>query len=195
MTTESTPSEPLRTSVAPGGQPTSGSPQAAVEALTAAAARLHAELEAASEDGARALVLHEMAVLLERAGDDPGAARDYLAAFNADPELREPLEALVALLHRRRSVKNLGKLLEALGRAATSNEEAARALVERAAFVLEQQADAVLAKSILSEAVAEAPDDLTAWLELEILAGKEGDLTARLDALAERAARAEPATW
>lgn len=195
MTTESTPSEPLRTSVAPGGQPTSGSPQAAVEALTAAAARLHAELEAASEDGARALVLHEMAVLLERAGDDPGAARDYLAAFNADPELREPLEALVALLHRRRSVKNLGKLLEALGRAATSNEEAARALVERAAFVLEQQADAALAKSILGEAVVEAPDDLTAWLELEILAGKEGDLTARLDALTERAARAEPATW
>jgi hypothetical protein len=173
---------------------TSGPPKT-VEALTAAAARLQAEHEAASEDAARSVLLHEIASLLERAGDDPGAARDYLASFNADSEFREPLEALVALLHRRRSVKNLGKLLDALVRAAATPAETTRALVERAAFLIEQQGDSAAARGALREATAESPDEVTPWLELEILAGKEADAAGRLEALEERAARAEPPTW
>ena len=174
---------------------TSGPPKAAVEALTAAAVRLQAEHDAASEDAARSVLLHEIASLFERSGDDPGAARDYLAAFNADSEFREPLESLVALLHRRRSVKNLGKLLDALVRAAATPEETTRALVERAAFLVEQQGDATGARDALREATGESPDDATSWLELEILAGKEGDPEGRLAALEERSSRAEPPTW
>jgi cellulose synthase operon protein C len=187
MTTQS-PTE--QRSSSPSIRPASGS-----EAYAAAAVRLRAELDATTDAGARAVFLHESGVLLEKAGDDPGAARDYLAAFNAEPMFREPLEALVALLHRRRSVKNLGKLLEALVRAAATTDEASRALVERASFLTEQQADLAGAKQALREAVSENPDELTGWLELEILAGKESDKAARLEALAERAARAEPPTW
>ena len=174
---------------------TSGPPKAAVEALTASAARLQLEHEAARDDASRAVLLHEVAALLERAGDDPGAARDYLAAFNADSEFREPLEALVALLHRRRSVKNLGKLLDALVRAAASPEETSRALVERASFLIEQQGDTAAARDALREATGENADDVAAWLELEILAGKESDAQSRRAALHERAARAAPPTW
>ena len=181
--------EPRSTTAAPPSK----APNA--EQLLSAAARLRREHEAAEDPNTRALLLHEIAVVLERAGDDPGAARDYLSAFNAEPEFREPLESLVALLHRRRSVKNLGKLLEALVRAGATSEESSRALVERASFALEQQQDSEAARGLLREAVAENPDEAAGWLELEILTGKDSDKAARIEALAERAARAEPPTW
>ncbi len=154
-----------------------------------------AELAASTQQETRAFLLHEAATLLERAGDDAAAVRDYLSAYNEDPENREPLESLVALLVRRRSVKNLGKLLDALVRAAGTPEEAGRALVEKAAFALERVMDAGAAKDALREAVTEAPGELSAWLELELLAAKEQDAGARLEALEERAAQAEPPAW
>ncbi len=85
------------------------------------------EQEAASTEPQRALLCFESAVLRERAGDEAGAARDFLSSYNADPGFREPIEALAALLERRKSFKNLGKLLEALARAATTPEQGARA--------------------------------------------------------------------
>ncbi|HEU4538941.1 MAG TPA: hypothetical protein VFS00_32700, partial [Polyangiaceae bacterium] len=68
---------------------------------------LRAELDAASAADLQAVLLYELGTLLERGGDDAGAAREYLASFHKLPEFREPLEGLVALLYRRRSLKNL----------------------------------------------------------------------------------------
>lgn len=162
---------------------------------TQAAAWITDELEAAPDERLRALLLHERAALFQRFGDDAGAARDFLAAFNADSDFREPLEALVALLTRRKSVKNLGKLLEALEGAATSPEELSRAKLDRAAFAAEHQGDLESTRSLLREAAAELEGDLAPWLELEILAGKQGDAASRREALAARIPLAAPPAW
>ncbi|MCU0682016.1 MAG: hypothetical protein MUF34_07120 [Polyangiaceae bacterium] len=155
---------------------------------------LRAELDAASAADLQAVLLYELGTLLERGGDDAGAAREYLASFHKLPEFREPLEGLVALLHRRRSLKNLGRLLETLVKAARSPHELSRALVERAAYLLDFQDDEG-ARAALERAVAEQPDDVAAWLELEVLAGRSGDGELRRRALSERAAQAEPSAW
>src|SRR6478752_4153078 len=96
---------------------------------------LRAEIGATQDRPRLARLLGEAGEIAERAGDEPTAARDYLAAFNADPTFREPLEALVRILSRRKSIKNLGKLLDALTRAAATPEERARAFWERAAYL------------------------------------------------------------
>src|SRR5262245_45739586 len=92
--------------------------------------RLRAELAAQPDKLLQAILQHECGVLAEANGEEPVAARDYLAAFNADPQFREPLEALVRILTRRKSIKNLGKLLDALTRAAVTPEERVRAFWE-----------------------------------------------------------------
>ena len=72
---------------------------------------LRAETAKAPDKVRQARLLGEAGERAERAGDEPTAARDYLAAFNAAPDFREPLEALVRLLERRRSLKNLGRVI------------------------------------------------------------------------------------
>src|SRR5258708_31159406 len=92
-------------------------------------ARVRAEADAAEDPTRKAVLLHEAAELEERAaGDELGAAREYLAAYNLDASFREPLEALVRILERRRSLKNLGRVLDSLSKAAETPEERARAL-------------------------------------------------------------------
>ena len=46
--------------------------------------RLRAELAATTDRTRQARLLTEIADLEERSGDEPAAARDYLAAYNAD---------------------------------------------------------------------------------------------------------------
>jgi tetratricopeptide (TPR) repeat protein len=160
--------------------------------------RLRAEV-AATEDRARqARLLNEVGDMLERAGDEASAARDYLASFNADPMFREPLEALVRLMERRRSLKNLGRVIDALARASVSAEEKVRALTMRAAFLEDTGNDPDGAKEALREATSlEASDEdrMFAWLSLELLAAKTGDLDLRKSALAERARHGSDPTW
>src|SRR5687768_9138109 len=92
--------------------------------------RLRGEIAATPDRAVQALLLHEVGTLHETTGEEPLAARDYLAAYNADGDYREPLEALVRILSRRRSFKNLSKLLDALAKAAPTPEERSRALRE-----------------------------------------------------------------
>ena len=113
--TFSQPPEPLTST--PSQAPPAHRTEAAA-AMQETVRRLRAELAATSDRGRQARLLAAIADLEERAGDEPAAARDYLAAFNADAVFREPLEGLVRLLEKRRSLKNLGKLVEALARAA-----------------------------------------------------------------------------
>jgi cellulose synthase operon protein C len=157
--------------------------------------RLREEAEIIDDPSLKAALLHELGARAELEGDDATAAREYLASYNADPEFREPLESLVGLLSRRRSLKNLGRLLDALVRAASSPEAQARALIEQAAFMIDGEQNFDEAKGLLKEAIVQDPQALTAWLELEILAGKDRDEYSRLEALHERAAYAEPLEW
>src|SRR4051812_27877659 len=164
------------------------------EGAPALVARLRAEYAAQQDKAAQALLLHECGVLEETSGEEPVAARDYLAAFNADPQFREPLEALVRILTRRKSVKNLGKLLDALTRAAATPEERSRALWERAAYLMAHEQNLAGAKELLEEALAGSPEDPTLWLELELCAAKEGDAAGRMRALEARAEMASDPT-
>ena len=70
---------------------------------TALIERLRGEIEVSAEgaDADKAYLMHEVGVLHEVGGEEPLAARDYLAAYNSDAEFREPLEALVRILSRR----------------------------------------------------------------------------------------------
>lgn len=158
-------------------------------------ARLRAELAAQSDKASQGILLHETAVLEEVAGEEPVAARDYLAAFNADPQFREPLEALVRILTRRKSIKNLGKLLDALTRAAATPTERARAFWERASYQQDHEKNLAAARESLEEAVAANPEDPTPWLEIELLAAKEGDSAARMRAIEARAELASDPTY
>ena len=112
-----------------------------IEAVASAVGRLRDEVAATTEKARKARLLNEAAEIQERGGDEAGAARDYLAAYNSDTSFREPLEGLVRLLERRRSLSNLGKLTEALVASAATVEERARALTLRALFVEDVQKD------------------------------------------------------
>jgi tetratricopeptide (TPR) repeat protein len=153
------------------------------------------EQEAAVTDEQRALLYFESAVARERGRDEAGAARDYLASYNADSEFREPVESLAVLLERRKSFRNLGRLLEALARAATTPEQVARASLLRGIHLLEHESDPSGARDAFEQAVTDEPDLAAGWLELEILAGKTEDGDLRLRALEERVRLSAPAEW
>ncbi len=172
--------------------------QAVTEAAAAAVRRVRAEVAVTVDRGRKARLLNEAAEIQELAGDEPSAARDYLSAYNADTNFREPLEGLVRLLERRRSLSNLGKLIEALVAAAATPDERARALTERATFIEDVQKDLEGARGAAREATetgAVASNLGAAWLTLELVAAKLGDATLREEALAGRADLTSHATW
>jgi cellulose synthase operon protein C len=162
--------------------------------VLATIARLRAEQSAQTENASparEAALLHEVGVLEEAIGDEAAAARDQLASVNAEPEFTEPLERLIAIIERRQSYKNLGKLLERLSQVALTSNERARALIERAFFLADHQDDLVGAKALAEEAAEAAPDDPTNYLVLELLAAKAGDAELRQRALSRRATLAQ----
>jgi cellulose synthase operon protein C len=156
---------------------------------------LQAEQESASDPQQKALLLHELGVVEESGGEEMEAAREFLAAFNAYAQFREPLEGLVRLLERRKSVKNLPKLLDALLRVAESPVEKGRALVKRASFLTDYRKDDPGARASLVQATTERPSDATPWLELEVLAGRTADPALRVEALEARAKLETNPTW
>ncbi|MBX3186980.1 MAG: hypothetical protein KF819_08195 [Labilithrix sp.] len=199
---DAAPLEPEQTVPAPGVIPgASMLPPASVETLDAIAAavlRLRSEVDATTDKARKARLLNEAGEIQERGGDEPGAARDYLAAYNADTSFREPLEGLVRLLERRRSLANLGKLVEALVASAVTPEERARALTERAIFFEDVQKDLEGARGAAREATetgAAAADIGAAWLALELVAAKLGDAALREEALAGRTERTSDVAW
>ncbi|MGH7270114.1 MAG: hypothetical protein ACREJ3_06745, partial [Polyangiaceae bacterium] len=93
--------------------------------------QLRAEIAATADVARQARLLNQIGELQERSGDESAATRDYLAASSADPAFREPLEGLVRLLERRRAIKNMGRLVDALVAAAPAPDEKVRALLLR----------------------------------------------------------------
>lgn len=169
-----------------------------LEAVAAAVSRLRDEVASTEDKSRKARLLHEAGEIQERGGDEPGAARDYLAAYNADTSFREPLEGLVRVLERRRSLSNLGKLIEALVQAAVTPEERSRALTQRAIFIEDVQNDLEGARGAAREATETGalPADLgPAWLTLEMVAAKLEDAAQREEALLGRAELTVDPTW
>lgn len=159
-------------------------------------ARLRAEADACDDPTRKAVLLHEAAELEERAaGDELGAAREYLEAFNLENTFREPLEALVRILERRRSLKNLGRVLDSLAKSAETSEERARALRALAADAIDVKDDRDGARDYLEQAVDADASDQAGWLMLEIDAALRNDGDARRRALARRVDLAIDPKW
>jgi len=163
--------------------------------VTSAIARLRAEHDGASDGKARAILLHEIGVLEERVGDETASVRDQLGAVNAEAEFREPLERLIAIIERRQSYKNLGRLLERLVNVADRPEERARALLDHAFYLLDHEHDAAGARALLEQATDDAPRDASLWLALEQVAAKLGDSELRERALLARTSLTDNPHW
>ena len=159
----------MRLSIPPNTSPP------ALSEIEAASFRLNCELEQAQTPEQRALLLHELAVLEELARDDQGAAQHWLAAVNAHPALREPLEQLLALIERRRSFQNLGKLLDRLGRIANSEAELVRAQSARADYLCDHKQDYEAAKAAYDLVLNTDSQQPGAWLSLQYLAARLHD--------------------
>jgi hypothetical protein len=196
MSQSPTLSQPPASTPVPSRTP---APVDVVAAIDRTVRRLRAELAVAHDRTRQSRLLAEIADLEERAGDEPAAARDYLAAYNADPAFREPLEGLVRLLEKRRSLKNLGKLVDALVRAASTPDEKVRALVMRSAYRADVAGDLTDAHAAARDAAqtegAPVAEQASAWLALEVLAGRMADAAARAEALARRVTFASQPTW
>jgi hypothetical protein len=158
-------------------------------------ARLRAEHGASKANARQAVLLHEIGVLEEALGDEATAARDQLGSVNAEPEFTEPLERLIAIIERRESYKNLGKLLDRLVKVAVGSSERARALIEQAFFLEDHEHDTSAARKLAEQAAEEVPDDAAVWLTLELIALKLGDQDLRETALTRRASLAQRPDW
>jgi cellulose synthase operon protein C len=153
--------------------PLSGSP--ASEGIGHAVDTLRAELDACSHHTQKALLHYELALLFEQVRDDHSAAKELLLAVNGDSTLHEPLEHLIALMERRRSYVNLGKLLDRLGRIAHSKEQSVRAQLARGDYMVDQRADLVGALAAYEQASALSPDNSLVWLSLHYLGARQSD--------------------
>jgi len=177
---------------APEASAASAPPPAGSEMIS----RLRREAEACEDPTRKAVLLHEAAELEERsAGDELGAAREYLAAFNLDSTFREPLEALVRILERRRSLKNLGRVLDNMSKVAETSDERARALRALASDAIDVKNDRDGARDYLEQAVDADASDQAGWLMLEIDAALRNDGAARRRALARRVELAGEGKW
>jgi tetratricopeptide (TPR) repeat protein len=167
----------------------SGEPVQAVLGL------LRAEEPLEQEPSQQALLRHEAGVLEELRGDESAAVREYLAAWGADGDFREPVEALVRILSRRRDTQHLPRLLESMVDVAATANESARALWELAVFRHTVENDLAQARACLEQALEADPNDAACWLELELVAAKENDTALRMRALEARAGLTADPTW
>lgn len=172
----------------------------ALRAIDAAVGKLRVEAEAAEATAsARARLWLEVAEVEERVRDEQGAMRDYLEALTADAELRESAEALIRIFERRRSFKQMARVVDALASAAMTPDDRVRAKVLRGQWVADPAGDTKGAYAAFEEAAREegasAPEVGAALVLAELFAAKAGDTQGRADALAQRAKSAGDPTW
>lgn len=153
--------------------PNSTSPS--VEEVNHAVSHLRAELEATNDATQRALLHYELALLFEQARDDNSAAKELLLAVNTQSSLQEPLEHLIALIERRRSYVNLGKLLDRLGRVAETPAETARAQLARGDFLADHRTNLAQAAEAYEQVTRLTPEHRLAWLSLHYLGARQSD--------------------
>lgn len=156
---------------------------------------LRAELEVCDDSARRAIVQYEVGHLAQHGlKNEAQAVREYLQAYNHDPQFRPPLMALVALFERRRSTKNLLRLYDAEARSATNPREAASALADRAILMIDQLGEAEEARALLKTAFEQAAEasDIALLLEHERLAA--GDMDGAREVIEARADLVEDPT-
>lgn len=101
--------------------------------------------------------------------------RELLSAYNADPSFRPPLFDLVRTFERRRSLKNLGRLYDAEVKSATSPEEKAHALVDRAWLGAIELGELEVARKALDDAEAADPESALVPFVRELVERRAGD--------------------
>ncbi|MCA9620201.1 MAG: hypothetical protein KC731_14365, partial [Myxococcales bacterium] len=174
-------------------EPSSGEP------IEAVLAQLRAEESVEQDASQRALLRHEAGVLEESRGRSDEAMADYLAAHDADREFRQPLLAIIRLLWGKQAAgeaaDDLGELLERAIDLADTAGGTASALWELAIHRAHVGEDRAAALAYLEQAVEQNPDDVAAWLELELLAAREGATDLRLRALEARASLTNDPSW
>ncbi|HRC58833.1 MAG TPA: hypothetical protein PKU97_23075, partial [Kofleriaceae bacterium] len=145
-----------------------------------------------SDDPSTALLAYELGELYERRlADEARAVKAYGRALVLDASYRPNLWAIRRVFYRRKLWPNLIKLIDAELRYVRSDEERADLLLEKARILAHQLADFAGARAAAEEAVAVAPGQQLALLELERLVAREQDLAALKDVwerLAEAAA-------
>jgi cellulose synthase operon protein C len=160
---------------------------------------LRAELAATGDAARRARLLADLADAEERTGDQAAAVRDLLAAHEADPEFREPLESLASIVENDRALTGIDTIFDSLVDSSTSPDERVRGLLMRGRHHAERLGDINAALASARDAVTvegAAPAERgSAFLALEAVAGRAGDSGARELGLAERAASARHPTW
>lgn len=183
---------PTESAADPGPRPVFALPEVLRGRLEGVARQVHDELAVVEGRDLRALLQHEVAEAEERLrGDEPAAARAYLAAFNARPGFRPPLDALIRLYTRRRSVQNLTRLFDAMAKAAPTPHDKAEALTRKAELQEDRLDDLPGARATFEAAVAVEPGYLPAWLGLERLALRSGDRELLVRCLAQLADRTQ----
>jgi hypothetical protein len=160
---------------------------------------LRAELAASRDSARQARLLTDIAEGEERQGDTEAARRNYVAAHEADPTFREPLERLASFIENNIKFEGASAIFDSLIDIATSPDERVSALLMRSLHHSDHLGDVTAALQNASEAAAvegaSAVERASAYLTLEVLAGRAGDLAARELALAERAQSAINPTW
>ena len=160
---------------------------------------LRAELAATRDAARQARLLTDIADAEEQLSDEAGAVRDLIAAHEADPTFREPLERLAAFIDNNSKFDSIQDVFDSLVETAGSPDERVRALLRRALHQSERLGDVSAAIGSVREAAfieGAAPAELaSAYLALEVLAGRAGDADARELALAERVGFASEPTW
>jgi len=165
------------------------------EQLDSVLAQIRAEQPLEQDPSLQAIIHHECGVLEELRGDSEAATRDYLAARDADPDFREPLQALIRIYSRAGDHENLGRMFEMLVDVARSPEESADASWQLGVHRLTAGDDIGQAKASLEQAIEQDPDHAATWLELELLATRDGDPDTRMRALEARAKITTDPTW
>jgi tetratricopeptide (TPR) repeat protein len=136
------------------------------------------EMEAlGSEDKAKlALYQHEVGELYEASGDEGAAVKAYAKALQSDATLKPNLWAIRRVFQRRALWPNLLKLIDAEIRFARSDAEKAELYVEKGQLFEDKLNDVQQARECYWKATEADAGTLAAWLSLEKLCAKDGDL-------------------
>ncbi len=152
-------------------------------ALTAIYQKELAVLDAGARSEA-ALLQHELGELLGGANNEAEAVKAYAKALQLDPAWKPNLLAIRAIFEERKLWPNLLKLLDAEVRFAVGEPDRAEALVEKGRLLESELKDAVGARAAYEQATQADATCLPAWMALEKMALREGNLSALQTALA-----------
>ncbi|MEM7608857.1 MAG: hypothetical protein AAF411_26215, partial [Myxococcota bacterium] len=153
---------------------------------------IQAEVDGGVEDGKReALLRWALGLELEQERDLAAAVKSHLAAYNLNPEFRLPLRALVRIFTRRRSFKNLRRLLEASVQASSTVHERASAMLDLAHFLEHHADDTRAAREWVDKALEEDGASRYGAFALERAARSDADGAALIRALELRVELAE----